>query len=81
MGGFENIENDADFRKYKDFRRSLKLNSKYWEYETKEQLRLLMTNAGYGQKSEKGVLYLRKVTDKQVDYAWKYLKKGGQARL
>ncbi len=58
-----------------DFRRSLKLDGHYWEYETKDELRVLMTQAGYRSKKEKGVVYMQEATDKQVDFAWGYLRR------
>jgi len=59
---------------YESFRRSLKLDGQYWEYETQDELKVLMTQGGYRSKKEEGVLYLKEVSDKQVDFAWNYLK-------
>lgn len=58
-----------------DFRRSLKLDGQYWEYETIDELKVLMTQAGYRSKKEEGVLYMQEVTDKQSTFAWNFLKK------
>jgi len=61
--------------KYESFREGLRVDSRYWNFDTKEELRKLLTNGGYHHIKEKGVSYNAEATDKQVDFAWSYLKK------
>lgn len=64
---------------YKSFYKNLKIKSdtQNWDFDTVEQLRTLMTNAGFRTVKDKetGVYFNKKVTDNQVVKAWNYLKK------
>lgn len=51
---------------YKPFKKSLKMYINTWDFETREELKRLMTNAGFRVGKEGA----REVSNKQVDTAW-----------
>lgn len=61
---------------YTNFRASLTTNSKQWDFETKEELKKLMSIAGYRIVFDKETKTRKAdtVTDAQVNFAWNFLK-------
>ena len=70
---------DIDDPKYKSFYKQLKIKSDVqdWDFDTIEELRILMTENEFRVAKDKktGVYYKKKVSDKQVSLAWEYLRK------
>lgn len=59
---------------YMRFRESLRIHSKFWEFETKDELEVLMTKAEYHIVKIDHVKTIAPVTPKQLTFAWNFLK-------
>lgn len=62
---------------YEDFNRALDIHFNRWDFKSKKELKVLMTNAGFRRKKEKsGVINPSyPVSQKQINYAWKHYQK------
>ena len=66
---------------YTRFRESLRVHSKFWEFETKDELGVLLTKAEYHIVKIEGVKTIAPVTPKQLTFAWDFLKEKAIQRL